>query len=54
MDVVFLDMDALVLAPVAPLFAPVGAAPAFDYAVTLSDAVDMCVLRFYTSSAAKP
>lgn len=42
MDVVFIDMDALVVAPMAPLFAPAGAAPAFDYAVTLSDAVDMC------------
>ncbi|KAK9822241.1 hypothetical protein WJX81_005013 [Elliptochloris bilobata] len=40
-DVVFLDMDALVVAPMAPLFAPVGAASTFDFAVTLSDAVDM-------------
>ncbi len=42
LDVVFIDMDALVVAPVAPLFAPAGAPAAFDYAVTLSDAVDMC------------
>ena len=46
LDVVFIDMDALVVAPMAPLFAPVGAAPAFDYAVTLSDAVDMCARIF--------
>jgi len=44
LDVVFIDMDALVIAPVAPLFAPAGAPAAFDYAVTLSDAVDMCAL----------
>lgn len=41
-DVVFIDMDALVVAPMAPLFAPAGASPAFAYAVTLSDAVAMC------------
>ena len=43
-DVVFLDMDALVVAPLAPAFAAAGDAegPAFDLALTLSDAVDMC------------
>ena len=45
MDVVFIDMDALVVAPVAPLFAPAGTPAAFDYAVTLSDAVDMYALH---------
>ena len=43
-DVVFLDMDALVVAPLAPAIAAAGDAegPAFDLALTLSDAVDMC------------
>ena len=45
-DVVFLDMDALVIAPMAPAFAPEAAASApFDLALTLSDAVDMCAAQ---------
>ena len=45
-DVVFLDMDALVIAPMAPAFALEAAAGVpFDLALTLSDAVDMCAAR---------
>ncbi len=46
-DVVFLDMDALVVAPLAPAFTGASGGPAlpFDLALTLSDAVDMCALH---------
>ena len=46
-DVVFLDMDAPVVAPLAPAFVAAGDAegPAFDLALALSDATDMCAAR---------